>query len=875
MSRRGFDTGLSSSSSTNNAQMKQKPNRKNSATIPTPDPEHAISHVPTHTTSERAELNRKQSEHDKVANNEENGKSNETPTEVDDDVCFICAEPITFWSVGVCGHRTCHVCAVRLRTFYKKTDCTFCKTPLPSLLFSRSPTAPFPTEHHVTPSPPNVIAAAHAKEESLPKGKKWDEGIIHPGSLDISAFPYADEILAVVFEDEDMMEATLLLLRFNCPYQECPYQGTNWQSLEKHTLATHGLMICTLCRSTLSRFAHEQGLYQPNLISLHDPSKLKRGQRPPKPRGHEIDLVKSWDAPHPMCEFCHEAFFGPDELFKHMRSDHEECHVCRSLGDKDVYFQHYNALEKHFNQDHFPCSQPVCLEKKFVVFGTDMDLKAHMITEHSESMSARDRAQSRQIAVDFSADNNRRSGNGNRQQGSRGFTLAQPFDPSRGGPSRIREGPSHQQLDQPNLTPAQRQQQERQLNKDRQEENRRKKAFATGLTRPDQDQSNGSSRNITRQAQESASGFSTPREDVDEATATRHAELLSRVAMLVQDSQNKLSSFRSAVRSYKNNESTAKDMVDTIFHVFDRDLDTTTGIVREISTLFSGDGDGEKERNVLEALNAFRIEQQEQFPSLGNATPQGLGSNYAGITSGKILNAKRTTRTGGGGGGGSRTVWSRVEAAAASHPVNRPQSVGLNGRHVPGSGVPISSQSAFPSLSGPSSTGNSKAPVHSTPWASGGSGSTSKTPTALAGPQIRSVNFPSAAAKSSSKAKPLNQSAFPSLPSSSSSSKNMTAAERQSLFSKPTGRDESIRRITGASPPPPSNGWGSNENTPTISSLSINDSVASTASGTSQQASQQQGGGGGGGGGGGKKKGKGKQLLFSVSARPQGGPSHG
>lgn len=25
----------------------------------------------------------------------------------DDGICFICAEPITFWSVGVCGHRTC------------------------------------------------------------------------------------------------------------------------------------------------------------------------------------------------------------------------------------------------------------------------------------------------------------------------------------------------------------------------------------------------------------------------------------------------------------------------------------------------------------------------------------------------------------------------------------------------------------------------------------------------------------------------------------------------------------------------------------------------------------------------------------------------
>jgi hypothetical protein len=25
----------------------------------------------------------------------------------DDSLCFICAEPITFWSVGVCGHKTC------------------------------------------------------------------------------------------------------------------------------------------------------------------------------------------------------------------------------------------------------------------------------------------------------------------------------------------------------------------------------------------------------------------------------------------------------------------------------------------------------------------------------------------------------------------------------------------------------------------------------------------------------------------------------------------------------------------------------------------------------------------------------------------------
>ncbi|WWC63500.1 uncharacterized protein I303_106103 [Kwoniella dejecticola CBS 10117] len=835
MSRRGFDTSLSSSNAKPN-----KPNRKNSATIPTPDPEHAISHVPIHTTSERAALDRK--------NSKETAVKDETPGEVDDDVCFICAEPITFWSVGVCGHRTCHVCAVRLRTFYKKTDCTFCKTPLPSLLFSRSPSAPFPAEHHIAPTAPEVIAEAQSKIESLPKGQKWDEGITHPGSLDISAFPYGDGILGVVFEDEDMMDATLLLLRFNCPYQDCPYQGTNWQSLEKHTLATHGLMICTLCRSTLSRFAHEQGLYPPHLISLHDPAKLKRGQRPPRPRGNEVDMVKSWDAPHPLCEFCHQSFFGPDELFKHMRADHEECHVCRGLGDKDVYFQNYNALAKHFNQDHFPCQQPVCLEKKFVVFGTDLDLKAHMITEHSESMSSRDKAQSRQIAVDFSSDTRR---SGNRQQGSRGFTLAQPFDPSRGGPSRIREGPK---------------------------ENRRRKAFATGLTR--EDGSSASGTRVTQQAESSANPSAcanTSREDVDEATATRHAELLSRVSMLVGDSPTKLSSFRSAVRSYKNNESTAKDMVDTIFHVFDRDLDTTTGIVREISSLFSGEGDGEKERNVLEALNAFRVEQQEQFPSLGNATPQGLGSNYAGITSGKILNAKRTTRTTGKSGG---TVWSRVEAAAASHPVNRPTpTTGLNGRYVPGSSarVPISSSSSFPSLSGPGLPSSSKASGStSTPWAGGsGGGPGFKAPSALAGPQIRSVNFPSASS-SSSRSKPLNNSAFPSLPSSSN--KGLSATEKKALFSKPTSRDESIRRILGNTTPP-TNGWsaggGSGSNTPVnLEGLTLDDDPTTLATSASIN-KNTNGNGNAGQGGGGKKKGKSKQLLFSVSARPSGGPSHG
>jgi hypothetical protein len=58
------------------------------------------------------------------------------PAESEEDVCWICAEPVKYYSVGECNHRTCHVCALRLRALYKKLDCTFCKVHLSCMLSS-------------------------------------------------------------------------------------------------------------------------------------------------------------------------------------------------------------------------------------------------------------------------------------------------------------------------------------------------------------------------------------------------------------------------------------------------------------------------------------------------------------------------------------------------------------------------------------------------------------------------------------------------------------------------------------------------------------------------------------------------------------------
>ena len=167
----------------------------------------------------------------------------------------------------------------------------------------------------------------------------------------------------------------------------------------------------------------------------------------------------------------------------------------------------------------------------------------------------------------------------------------------------------------------------------------------------------------------------------------------------------------------------------------------------------------------------------------------------------------------------------------------------------------MAASGAFPALGGPSA-GSSRSSTHSTPWASGGAGSSSKAPPALAGPIIRSVNYPTPAA--ASKPKALSAAAFPGLPASSG--KGMTKEERQALFNKPNAREESIRRITGAGAPPPpiSNGWAGGSTSPN----DVVNGVQEMSLGGEQETN------GAGSGGGGKKKGKGKQLLFSVSARP-------
>lgn len=47
--------------------------------------------------------------------------------DVEAEVCFICASPVLHNSVAPCNHRTCHICALRLRALYKTRACAHCR----------------------------------------------------------------------------------------------------------------------------------------------------------------------------------------------------------------------------------------------------------------------------------------------------------------------------------------------------------------------------------------------------------------------------------------------------------------------------------------------------------------------------------------------------------------------------------------------------------------------------------------------------------------------------------------------------------------------------------------------------------------------------
>ncbi|KAH6596723.1 hypothetical protein BASA61_003417 [Batrachochytrium salamandrivorans] len=251
----------------------------------------------------------------------------------DAEVCFICAEPVKYYAMGICNHPICHICSLRLRALYKQRDCPMCKTELDQVVFR-----------------------GHADH------RQFEDYKLHQLK--------SDKPLSIYFEKGHMFDETMALLRYNCPASGCGMSCfTGWVELKKHIKNTHDLLMCELCTCYKKSFVHEHALFTSKALLQHN---------------REGDPDDPSFKGHPECGFCKQRYYGADELYEHCRKSHEQCFLCTRLDQRHQYYVNYTSLEDHFSNDHFPCRHPSCLERKFVVFSSDIDLAGHELEVHAD-----------------------------------------------------------------------------------------------------------------------------------------------------------------------------------------------------------------------------------------------------------------------------------------------------------------------------------------------------------------------------------------------------------------------------------------------------------------------------------------------------------
>ncbi|KAG5930606.1 hypothetical protein E4U53_002200 [Claviceps sorghi] len=611
----------------------------------------------------------------------------------DADVCFICANPVAYHSVAPCNHATCHICGLRMRALYKTKDCAHCRTPAPFVIFT----------------------------------DKADKRFEEYSAQDITT---TDSNIGIKYTDEDIVGDTVLLLRYNCPDDACDFAGLGWPDLHRHVKSQHRKRMCDLCTRNKKVFTHEHELFSDKELDRH----MKRGDD--KPGAADQTGFKG----HPLCAFCGERFYDDDKLYEHCRNKHERCFICDRRDQRQPhYYQDYDALEQHFRRDHFLCSNSECMEKKFVVFESEMDLQAHRLSEHAGRAVGRDARLVDMSSFDIrqSYQNERR---GPREAEGRGGRAR------RGGGGRGRD-PNEDAVPPTSAPPLRRDelalQRQMAIHSAQSVSNR---TFGGQLSAPSPSPSPShappasSARNAASGASVAPSPRSGPQpqaglvEAVDSlflsdtsalspqerARRVRHSSVVERAANLVGNDANKLTAFRKHISTYRQGALTAPQLVDAFFTLFaDVPANTLGTLVREVADLFEDRTKGDEVRKAWQDWRAIN----EDYPSLpGLSGMEGATSSSSGWAhaaaanpgrpnaapaqkhSNRVLRLKNSTRLGG-----------PTPAAAARTPPSWTATSQPTSSSNTSAPARLSSSAAFPSL--PSSSASASSASRST-WAS-------------------------------------------------------------------------------------------------------------------------------------------------------------
>jgi hypothetical protein len=311
---------------------------------------------------------------------------------------------------------------------------------------------------------------------------------------------------------------------------------------------------------------------------------------------------------HPECAFCKMRFFGDDELFVHCRDQHEQCFLCVRNGNRHEYYANYSSMEDHFKLDHSMCLYPQCLEKKFVVFDSPIDLKAHEVEVHGESLSGLQRSlqtDARKLELNFQYDSYR-----TQQQQQRGSGSGSSSNNRRANDNN--KGKKKEESTKPNKTTTASGSSSPALNNGN--EFPSMNSVNEALSSVPRTVPGASTKNGTGKALQKPAGFgalsgapstSSPTNNDSSGSATRdsvgggvgssssgiadpvvasHAAFLSKVGDILK-TKEKVAEFRSLTGAYRKSTLSGEDYVNQIVHLTNNSVDNSGKIFKGLGDL--------------------------------------------------------------------------------------------------------------------------------------------------------------------------------------------------------------------------------------------------------------------------------------------------
>ncbi|KAI5848694.1 hypothetical protein DFP73DRAFT_542086 [Morchella snyderi] len=609
--------------------------------------------------------------------------ADDVASDTDSPVCFICADPVTFSAIAPCTHTTCHICALRMRALYKNRACAHCRTEAEWVIFSKL-------------------------EE-----KKFTD-------FTASDIVSTNETLGIKFDDKAIENDTNLLLRYNCPIGDCTRACRGWPDLNYHVRTTHSRVLCDLCVRNKKVFTHEHTLFTHQELRKHE----RTGDDQP---GSEN---QSGFKGHPECGFCRQRFYSSDELFTHCRDKHERCHICdrRNPTAQQQYYIDYNSLAAHFTKDHFMCADEECMEKKFIVFENEVDLKAHQLEVHPNGLSKNAKRDARRIDLSQFAEprSNDRGGNRRHRNDGRGQQereeapirteqqmtraelayhrtlavqsaqstttqrtfrgqLTEPAYAARAPPPPPAARPAAQPVAattnqappaRPPARPA--------------EPTPAVVAAAVArhafppLARPSPP-APATSSSATRGPITNA-GRGAP--VTDDIKRLRHFPVIDRASNMLQHNDKKLNTFKANISRYRQDYLTAGNLVNQFWALFDTNASELGILIKELADLFE---DEPKRQGLLKAWNDWKIINEDYPPFAGASS-----SSSRGTQSSRVLKVKsstshsaRSTTARQGAWGAAAVVPSSSSATSSSAPSSAPGPAPRSANHQgPGAHAP-------------------------------------------------------------------------------------------------------------------------------------------------------------------------------------------